>query len=154
AHLPARAGGFAHPVPSATVAAELPALLDRARDFYRTCAAASPADTHCAALAGVARAAYLVLVAHGGRSGSSAAQAATVARITNSVLRPLAGRLGREPAAGSPPAPEPSAPGTPAPELARQAAADATRLRAQLADAAPPELLEAVAALQRIAVDL
>jgi CDGSH-type Zn-finger protein/truncated hemoglobin YjbI len=153
AHLPARGRGFAQPVPSATVAAELPALLDRARALYRTCAAVSPADPLSAALAGVARAAYLVLAAHG-RSGSSVAQAATAARITDSVLRPLAGRLGREPAAGGPPVPEPPEPGTPVPELARQAAADATRLRAQLAHAAPPELLEAAAALQRIAVDL
>ena len=77
-----------------------------------------------------------------------------MAHITDSVLRPLADRLGRDAAAGGPPVPEPSAPDAPVPELARRAAADATRLRAQLADAAPPELLEAVAALQRIAVGL
>ena len=40
------------------------------------------------------------------------------------------------------------------PELARRAAMDATQLRVQLADTAPPELLEAVAALQRVSVDL
>jgi CDGSH-type Zn-finger protein/truncated hemoglobin YjbI len=156
AHLPARTGGggFAAAVPSATVAAELSAVLDRARDFYRTCAAVSPADTISPALADVARAAYLVLVEHAGRSESSTAVAVTAARITYSVLRPLADRLGRDAAAGGPPSPEPRAPGEPVPELARRAAADATRLRAQLADAAPPELLEAVAALQRVATDL
>ena len=153
AHLPARAG-FAQAGPSATAAGELPALLGRARDFYRTSAGASPADTLSSALADVARAAYLILVEHAARSEPSAAEVATVARITDSVLRPLADRLGRDTAAGGPPVPEPSAPGAPVPELARRAAADATRLRAQLADAAPPELLEAVAALQRIAVDL
>jgi CDGSH-type Zn-finger protein/truncated hemoglobin YjbI len=156
AHLPARTGGggFAAAVPSATVAAELSAVLDRARDFYRTCAAVSPADTVSPALADVARAAYLVLVEHAGRSESSTAVAVTAARITDSVLRPLADRLDRDAAAGGPPVPEPRAPGEPVPELARRAAADATRLRAQLADAAPPELLEAVAALQRVATDL
>ncbi len=153
AHLPARAG-FAQAGPSATAAGELPALLGRARDFYRTSVGASPADTISAALADVARAAYLLLVEQAGRSEPSATVAATAARITDSVLRPLADRLGREPAAGGPPVPEPRAPEASVPELARRAAADATRLRAQLADAAPPELLEAVAALQRIAVGL
>jgi hypothetical protein len=151
--LPARAG-FAQAGPSATAGGKLPALLGRARDFYRTSAGASPADTISSALADVARAAYQVLLEHAARSEPSAAEVATVAHITDSVLRPLADRLGRDAAAGGPPAPEPSAPDAPVPELARRAAADATRLRAQLADAAPPELLEAVAALQRIAVDL
>ena len=153
AHLPARTG-FAQAGPSATAAGELPALLDRARDFYRTSVGVSPADTISSALADVARAAYLVLVGQAGRSESSAAEAATAARITDSVLRPLVDRLGNDTAAGGPPVPEPSVPDAPVPELARRAAVDATRLRVQLADAAPPELLEAVAALQRIAVDL
>ncbi|MGH3299838.1 MAG: ferritin-like domain-containing protein, partial [Trebonia sp.] len=152
AHLPARAG-FAQAPRPATVAAELPALLQRARDFYRTCAGVSPAHATSSALADVARAAYQVLE-HASRSESSAAEAATVARITDSVLRPLADLLGRDTAADSPPVPASRVSDAPVAELARRAAADATRLRTQMADAAPPELLEAVAALQSIAVSL
>ena len=148
AHLPARQV----PAPAAA-AEELSAMLDRALAFYRTCAGDSSGDHVSSALADVARAAYLVLE-HAGRSEQSAAEATTVARITDSVLRPLADRLGRETADGAPPVPEPRAPDGTMAELARRAATDATRLRAQLADTAPPELLEAVAALQRVAVDL
>ena len=72
------------------------------------------------------------------------------ARITDSVLRPLADL----PHADASPVPEPRVSDASVAELARRAATDATRLRAQLADAAPPELLEAVAALQRVAMDL
>jgi CDGSH-type Zn-finger protein len=155
AHLPAR------PAPaSAAGARELPALLDRARAFYRTCIGASADDAISSVLAGVARAAYLV-PEHAGRSEASAVEAATVARITDSVLRPLADVLGRDTEAGAAPIPEPRGSGaTDLPhetttELARRAAADATRLRMQLAAGpVPPELLEAVAALQRVAVDL
>ena len=153
AHLPSR------PAPApAGVAEEVPAMLERARALYRTCASGSRDDTVSSALADVAKAAYLVLEL-AGRSGQSAAEAVTVARITDSVLRPLADRLGRETAADASPVPEPRVPDGPvlenrAPELARRAAMDATRLSAQLADTAPPELLEAVAALQRVAVDL
>jgi CDGSH-type Zn-finger protein/truncated hemoglobin YjbI/ferredoxin len=153
AQLPSRPA----PVP-AVVAEEVPAMLERARALYRTCAGGSRDDAVSSALADVAKAAYLVLELTG-RSGESAAEAVTVARITDSVLRPLADRLGRETAAGAPPIPEPRVPDGPvlegtAPELALRAATDATRLSAQLADTAPPELLEAVAALQRVAVDL
>ncbi|HEX6451430.1 MAG TPA: ferritin-like domain-containing protein [Trebonia sp.] len=148
AHVPAR------PAPApAGVAEEVPAMLERARALYETCARGSRDDAVSSALADVAKAAYLVLELTG-RSGKSAAQAVTVARITDSVLRPLADRLGGETAAGAPPIPEPRVPDGTAPELARRAAADATRLSAQLADTAPPELPEAVAALQRVAVDL
>ncbi len=42
-----------------------------------------------------------LLLEHTARSEKSAAEAATVARITDSVLRPLADRLGREQAAGA-----------------------------------------------------
>ena len=94
------------------------------------------------------------MLEHTGRSEKSAAEATTAARITDSVLRPLADRLGRETAAGAPPVPEPRAADGTMAELARRAATDATRLSAQLADTAPPELLEAVAALQRVAADL
>ena len=148
AHLPSR------PAPAPAGAAEdVPAMLDRARAFYRTCTGGSRDDAVSSALAEVARTAYLVLE-HIGRSENSAAEAVTVTRITNSVLRPLADRLGRETATDAPPVPEPRVPDGTVPELARSAAMDATRLSAQLADTAPAELLEAVAALQRVAVDL
>jgi CDGSH-type Zn-finger protein/truncated hemoglobin YjbI len=148
AHLPSRPAA----APAGT-AGEVRAMLDRARAFYRTCAGASRDDAVSSVLADVARTAYLALE-HAGRSENSAADAVTVARITDSVLRPLAGRLGRETAADAPPVPEPRVPDATAPELALRAATDATRLSAQLADTAPPELLEAVAGLQRVAVDL
>jgi CDGSH-type Zn-finger protein/truncated hemoglobin YjbI len=119
--------------------------------LYRTSTGVSSDDTISPALSNVARAAYLV-VEHACRSEESKAEAA--ARITDSVLRPLADYLGRNAAADAPLAPEPDVPDGTVPELARRAAADATRLRAQLADAAPPELLEAVAALQKVAMDL
>jgi len=148
AHLPSRPAAA-----PAGPAGEVPAMLDRARAFYRTCAGASRDDAVSSMLADVARAAYRVLE-HTGRSENSAADAVTVARITDSVLRPLAGRLGQETAADAPLVPEPRMPDATVPELARRAATDATRLSAQLADTAPPELLEAVAGLQRVAVDL
>ncbi|MGH3269069.1 MAG: ferritin-like domain-containing protein [Trebonia sp.] len=142
------------PAPALSAAGEeLSAILGRALALYRTCAGVSSGDTVSAALADVARAAYLVLE-HTGRSEKSAAEATTAARITDSVLRPLADRLHRETAEGAPPVPEPRAAVGTMPELTRRAATDATRLSARLADTAPPELLEAVAALQRVAVDL
>jgi CDGSH-type Zn-finger protein/truncated hemoglobin YjbI len=164
-HLPARlapatAGAAAAGAAAAGAPAEeVPAMLARARDFYRSCVTGSHDDAVSSALTDVARAAYRVLE-HLGGSDAAAAEAVTVARITDSVLRPLADRLGRRPAADQGPAadapeiPEPRVPDGTVPELARRAAADATRLCAQLAEAAPPELLEAVAALQRVAVDL
>ena len=147
AHLPSRPASA-----PAAAAEEVPVMLDRARAFYRTCAGFLD-DVAASALAEVARSAY-VLLEHAARSEDSAAKAVTVARITDSVLRPLADRLGRERPADAPPAPEPGGPDGTVPELARRAATDATRLSVQLADTAPPELLEAVAALQRVAVDL
>src|SRR5262249_32667372 len=94
AHPPARAGLSQAGRPAAAPG-ELPVLLERARDLYRTCAGVSPADAVSSALADVARTAYQV-VEHAGRSESSAAVAAVAARITDSVLRPLADRLGRD----------------------------------------------------------
>ncbi|MGA9835345.1 MAG: ferritin-like protein, partial [Trebonia sp.] len=105
AHLPSR------PVPAPAAAGEeLSAILGRALALYRTCADISSGDHVSAALADVARAAYRVLE-HTGRSGKSATEATAAARITDSVLRPLADRLGREPATGAPPVPEPRAEG-------------------------------------------
>jgi CDGSH-type Zn-finger protein/truncated hemoglobin YjbI/ferredoxin len=104
-------------------------------------------------LASVAQSAYL-LVELACRSEDQAAKAATAARLTDCVLRPLAAFPGRDAAAGASAVPEPSGLDESVPEAARRAAADATRLSVGLADAAPPELLEAVAALQRVAMDL
>ena len=143
AHLPSRQ------VLSAPPAEELPALLDRALSLFRTSGGDSSEDTVSAALSTVARAAYLV-VERACRSGSSKAEAVAAARITDSVLRPLADLL----PADTSPVPEPSVSDESVAELARRAATDTTRLRARLADAAPPQLLEAVAALQRVAIDL
>ncbi len=152
AHLPSRQ------VPSAPPAEELPALLDRALSLFRTSGGDSSEDTVSAALSTVARAAYLV-VEHACRSGSSKAEAAAAVRITDSVLRPLAGLFDGtlpvpEPRVSDLPVPEPRVSDGSVAELVQRAATDATRLRAQLADAAPPQLLEAVAALQRVAMDL
>ena len=74
--------------------------------------------------------------------------ARTVARLVNSVLRPLADAL---PAPETSPAPDiPPAPG--APGSLWDAALLATRLRAQFGPSAPPGLLEAAATLQDLAV--
>ena len=157
AHLPSRwVVRNAAPTP-AEAGEELSAVLDRALSLYRTCAGVSSTDAVSQALASVARAAYLV-VKHACRSEETRAAAAAAARVTDSALRPLADRLGRSTAASAPAAPEPALldetlPDGTVAELARRAAMDATRLRGQLADAAPPELLEAVAALQRVATD-
>jgi len=148
AHLPSRLA----PVPAAA-GEDLSAVLDRGRAFYRTIAGVSSHDDVSVALSSVARAAYLVLE-RTGRSEPSAAKAATAARITNGVLRPLAGYLGQGAAPDAAAIPEPRSPDATIQQLARDAATDATRLRVRLADAAPPELLEAVAALQRVALDL
>jgi CDGSH-type Zn-finger protein/truncated hemoglobin YjbI len=158
AHLPAR------PSP-ARAGEDVSAVLERGRAFYRTCAAASRTDPVSSGLSDVARAAYLVLE-HASRSGTPEAEAVAAARVTASVLRPLADYLGRRTADGAAPgdpaadgpADAPAVDGTAgdgtAAELVRGAALDATRLSARLAQEAPPELLEAVAALQRAAVDL
>ena len=146
AHLPSR------PVP-AVAAAELPAVLERAQAFYRTYAGGSSDHAVSATLADVAGAAYLA-VEHACRSGKSATEAVAAARLTDSVLRPLAALAGRAAAADAIPVPEPRVPDGTVPELVLRAATDSTALRVRLADAAPPELLEAVAALQRVATDL
>ena len=77
--------------------------------------------------------------------------AVTAARLVGSVLRPLAAALG--PGDGVPVPSRETAPASVA-EQAWDAARFATGLRARLADAAPPELLEATAALQHLACQL
>ncbi len=134
-HLPAR---YAPQAP----AGDPGPLLARASDYYRTGQAFAPGDDP--ALSGVA-----ALLA-------SACQAAlasdprTLARLVDSVLRPLAETL---PA----PAPSTSTPPPPTPQESHPSlwdlAVTATTLRARLADSAPPGLLEASAALQDLAVN-
>jgi CDGSH-type Zn-finger protein/truncated hemoglobin YjbI len=132
-HLPAR---YAPQAP----AGDPGPLLARASDYYRTGQALAPGDDP--ALSGVA-----ALLA-------SAYQAAldsdprTLARLVDSVLRPLAETL---PAPATPPTPPAPNPQEPHPSL-WDLAVTATTLRARLAASAPPGLLEASAALQDLAV--
>ena len=162
AHLPAaqRAGAAVPPAP----AADLGTLLARADDLYRTNYVPAPATDP--ALSGVA--ALLASAYQAVRAGQP--EVRTVARLVDSVLRPLAAALPAAsppglpaasppavPAASPPAVPasqgpqEPPAPQEPPPSLLALAVT-ATRLRARLGPAAPPGLLEAVAALQDLAV--
>ena len=135
-HLPAR---YAPQAP----AGDPGPLLARASDYYRTGQAFAPGDD--AALSGVA-----ALLA-------SACQAAldsdprTLARLVDSVLRPLAETLPAPAAPTSATPPTPPAPQEPHPSL-WDLAVTATTLRTRLAASAPPGLLEASAALQELAV--
>jgi CDGSH-type Zn-finger protein/truncated hemoglobin YjbI len=130
-HLPAR---YARQAP----AGDPGPLLARASDYYRTGQAFAPGDDP--ALSGVA-----ALLA-------SACQAAlasdprTLARLVDSVLRPLAETLPAPTTSPAPPAPPESHPSL------RDLAITATTLRARLGASAPPGLLEASAALQDLAV--
>jgi CDGSH-type Zn-finger protein/truncated hemoglobin YjbI len=146
AHIPGR--GAAAP---AAPPAELGPLLAEAAEFARTVLGSTPGDEASAGLADLFTKAYRI-VETPGRSGSPGASAATVARVVGSVLRPLAatfgpGGNGRPPAAGEAISASPA-------ELAWDAALFATGLRTRLADAAPPELLEATGALQDLACQL
>ena len=144
---PAGPAATAPPAP----AEDLATLLARADDYYRKGLAFTPHDDPVlSGLAALLGSAYQVLRA-------SQDDARTAARLVNSVLRPLADAL---PASREPqrtPEPRPRTPGTrlvpqePSPSL-WDLAVTATSLRARLAAEAPPGLLEAVAALQDLAV--
>jgi CDGSH-type Zn-finger protein/truncated hemoglobin YjbI len=134
-HLPAR------DLPPGTPAPAEPAedLLARAADFYRTGRSfTGHADDLLSSLGDLIRSVYPVVQA-------GQADARTVARLVNSVLRPLAEALPAPPRAPD----APPAPGTPG--SLWDAALLATRLRAQYGSSAPPGLLEATAALQDLA---
>jgi CDGSH-type Zn-finger protein/truncated hemoglobin YjbI len=148
AHLPARdlppeTPGSAEPVDD---------LLARAGDFYRT---GQPFTGHASELLSnlgdLIRSVYPVVLA-------SRDDPRTVARLVNSVLRPLVEALPApvDPASSltTPTSDPTSAPGVPiasdVPTL-WDAALLATRLRAQYGRSAPPGLLEATAALQDLA---
>src|SRR5271165_2359210 len=145
-HLPAAARGAETPAP----AEALDTLLSRAEDFYRTgLAFASHDDPALAGAAAMLGSAYEVVRVSQG-------DARTTARLVNSVLRPLAGALPATrstPQASLPPQELPTSqePQEPPPSLWDVAVA-ATTLRASLGASAPPGLLEAVAALQDLAV--
>ncbi|MBV9095075.1 MAG: CDGSH iron-sulfur domain-containing protein [Streptosporangiaceae bacterium] len=118
----------------------LPSLLDRAAEYFSrtnrgvTGKEAGPAP----GLAALLRSAYQVLQ-------TSQTDAALMTRIVDSVLRPLADAL-EVPAVQAPAAAIPASP------TLWDVAVAATRLRAELGAAAPPGLVEAVAALQDLAV--
>jgi CDGSH-type Zn-finger protein len=134
-HLPAR---YAPQAP----AGDPGPLLARASDYYRTGQAFAPGDDP--ALSGVA--ALLASAYHVALDSAPR----TLARLVDSVLRPLAETLPAQPAPSAPPAP-PSTSQEPHPSL-WDLAVTATTLRARLAASAPPGLLEASAALQDLAV--
>ena len=158
AHLPAR---FAPETPAPPE--DLGTLLARAEDLYRTAQAVTPTGTPApTGLAALLGSTYQAVRANQG-------DARTVARLVNSVLRPLATTLSppasqSTSASQSTPASQstsvsPSPPVTsalPASDesapFLRDLAVTATTLRASLGGAAPPGLLEAVAALQDLAV--
>ncbi len=138
AHLPARDVATEPPAPAEAVAD----LLARAADFYLTGHTYTGHATDLlSGLGDLICATYPVVLA-------SQDDARTVARLVNSVLRPLAAAL---PAPSTSPAPD-VPPASDAPGSLWDAALLATRLRAQYAPSAPPGLLEAAAALQDLAV--
>ena len=143
AHMPARDVRPAGP--DQAPAEVLPSLLARAEDLYRTGRGVTgPADPLLSGLADLVRSAYPLVLAYAGH-------APVAARLVDSVLRPLAGALPAQPAsADAAPAPDPA---TDAAAALWDVAQQATRLRAQFAEAAPPGLLEAAAALQQLACD-
>ena len=140
AHLPGRYAPET-PVPPE----DLGTLLARAEDLYRTAQAVAPsAPSAPPGLAALLASTYQAVRAN-------QADARTVARLVNSVLRPLATTLPESQKPSAPPeSQEAPAPQEPPPSL-WDLAVTATTLRASLAPA-PSGLLEAVAALQDLAV--
>jgi CDGSH-type Zn-finger protein/truncated hemoglobin YjbI len=158
-------------------AVELQALLDRARDLAAPVAAAAP-GSKASELAGMFETAYAIVTSAAAGTGCGPGdQALIVPRLVDSVLRPLADAVantlagtggsaapadagigetadGRQTAAAGA-APPGQAPATAAGQV-WEAAKAATALRARLARAGgcPPELAEAVAGLQDLAVRL
>jgi CDGSH-type Zn-finger protein/truncated hemoglobin YjbI len=137
AHLPARDLPPQAPAPAEAV----DDLLARAADFYRTGQSfTGHANEMLSNLGDLIRSTYPVVLA-------SRDDPPTVARLVNSVLRPLSEAL---------PAPETSSAPDALPDTLGSlwdAALLATRLRARYGRSAPPGLLEATAALQDLAVN-
>ena len=153
----------AHLPPSATEtpapAEDLDSLLSQAKEIYRTNSAftAHPGAS-LSSLAAILTSAYQALPAPASSPVPAHAPAPLpariVARLVHSVLRPLADSLSdlSSPATPGQPAAQEPAPQKPAPSLWDVAVA-ATDLRVRLGAAAPAGLLEAVAALQDVAVE-
>ncbi len=152
AHMSAR---DVRPVPGTPAPADLlPSLLARAADFYRTDGGfTGHADEFLSHLGDAVRSAYQAVQANQG-------DARTVARLVDSVLRPLSEALRDVSSAhGIPPAPPVQGPSpvssdaVPAEAAASlwDAALQVTRLRAGVGRDGPPGLLEAAAALQDLA---
>jgi len=138
AQVPAAAGPAAPPAP----AEDLGTLLARAEVFYRTSGVPAPAGAP--ALSGVRAllgSAYQAVLAN-------RTDARAVSRLVNSVLRPLASELSSAPQQPVSQDPQPQR----TPQSLWDLAVTATTLHARLGAAAPPGLLEAVAALQDLAV--
>jgi CDGSH-type Zn-finger protein/truncated hemoglobin YjbI len=142
AHLPAHdlfalAGPPETPAPAEPVAD----LLARAGDFYRTGQSfTGHANELLSNLGDLIRSAYPVVL-------DRRDDARVVARLVNSVLRPLSEALPASETSSTPETP-PSTPGS-----LWDTALLATRLRARYGRSAPPGLLEATAALQDLAVN-
>ena len=141
AHLPARTlFALAGPPETPAPAEAVDDLLARAADFYRTGRSfTGRASDLLSSLGDLICSVYPVVQA-------SRADARTLARLVNSVLRPLAEALPEPP-------PEPGTPPAGPPGSLWDATLLATRLRAQFGPSAPPGLLEATAALQDLACD-
>ena len=141
AHLPARDARPQAP------AEDIASLLARAGDFYRT--GHGFTAHHDPALSGVA--AVLTSAYQALRAAQNDAR--TAARLVNGVLRPLADALRDLPPSAAQPAAQPAEAQPPEPAASLwDVAVAATSLRARLGPAAPAGLLEAVAALQELAV--
>jgi CDGSH-type Zn-finger protein/truncated hemoglobin YjbI len=138
------------PADTADAPAELGPLLAEALELSRTVAGSSPGDDVSSGLAGLFERVYLVLETRT-RSGSPEVSAEVAARLVSSVLRPLAAALGQ--GDGLHPVGREAGPADLA-ALTWEAARFATSLRTRLADAAPPGLLEATAALQHLACQI
>ncbi len=153
AHLPARDIETEPPAPAEPVAD----LLVRAEDFYRTGQSfTGHANDLLSNLGDLIRSTYPVVLARQG-------DPQTLARLVNSVLRPLAESLpapapvpvpASTDATASPTSQIPDTPPTPdAPGALWDTALLGTRLRTRFGRSAPPGLLEATAALQDLAVN-
>jgi CDGSH-type Zn-finger protein/truncated hemoglobin YjbI len=146
AHMPARDVHLAGPDQAP---AEVPSwMLARAQDFYRTSSGfTGHADDLLSNLSDLVRSVYPIVLA-------SQRDGLVAARLVDSVLRPLNDALHSHAQTSSTiqitSAPDIS-PATDAAAALWEAALQATRLRAQFADASPPGLLEATAALQDLA---
>ena len=141
---------------------ELDGLLARAAELAQRVAVQPRTGDTGAGLGGLFDLANSALTVALRPAGASATPAATASRLVDSVLRPLADALARQPTApvpaggtSRPPADQPDQPELPLSELLWQGAQTATQLRVRSGAADDPaELAEATAALQDLALQL